>query len=226
MSTEEATVNENSEAQELETPAAEAQPAAEPEILEREGADGDSEDATEASAAAEPEAPTEPEDPMAKLKAEVEKWQDAALRGKAELENLRKRMARERTDAIKYGNSALIETLLPVIDNFMMGLEASRQESEQSIVFQGMQMVFKQIEDFLSNQGVEIADAEPGQPFDPKVHEAVSQQPSDEVPDGAILAVVRRGYRLHDRLIRAANVIVSTGVETSQPEATEPETEA
>ena len=199
---------EASENPETETPAADAEPAAESQT-----------DSEEPAAA---EEPAEPQDPMEKLQAEADKWQDMAVRGKAELENLRKRMAREKTDAIKYGNSALIESLLPVIDNFMMGLEAARQESENSIVYQGMQMVFKQIEDFLSNQGVEIAAAEPGEAFNPQVHEAVSQQPSDEIADGSIIAVVRRGYKLHDRLIRAANVVVSTGAEQPAEEDSAP----
>lgn len=206
-----------------ENPAVE--PAEAPDNPEAADAEPAAESQADSEAPAAADEPAEPKDPIAELQAEVEKWKDTAVRGKAELENLRKRMAREKTDAIKYGNSALIESLLPVIDNFMMGLEAARLESEDSIVFQGMQMVFKQIEDFLSNQGVEVAAAEPGQAFDPQVHEAVSQQPSDEVAEGSIIAVVRRGYKLHDRLIRAANVVVSTGAEQpAQDEAAPAET--
>ena len=151
-----------------------------------------------------------PADPVAELQLEVARWKDATLRGQAELENFRKRMAREKADAIKFGNASLLLDLLPVIDNFRFGLDAARQESASSIVFQGMSMVMKQITDFLSAQGVtEFGD--PGEVFDPNLHEAVQQEHSDARPDGQILATLRRGYRLHDRVLRAANVVVSKG---------------
>ncbi|MEM7009993.1 MAG: nucleotide exchange factor GrpE [Verrucomicrobiota bacterium] len=195
---------------------------------EEEGVAPESESPEETPAAAETEAseeavvaePEEELDPMAKLEQEAEKWRDLATRSQAELENFRKRMAREKADAIKFGNSALIESLLPVIDNFNFGLQAARQEDESGVVYQGMSMVYKQIEDFLSDQGVEEVPAE-GKPFDPNLHEAVQQQASDEVENGVILSVIRRGYKLHDRLLRAANVVVSTG-----PAAAEEEGEA
>jgi molecular chaperone GrpE len=141
---------------------------------------------------------------------ELARWKDIALRGQAELENFRKRMAREKADAIKFGNASLLEDLFPIIDNFRFGLEAARQESENSVVFQGMSMVMKQLSDFLANQGV-TEFGEPGEMFDPNLHEAVQQEFSDSLPDGKILTTLRRGYRLQDRVLRAANVVVSKG---------------
>jgi molecular chaperone GrpE len=160
-------------------------------------------------------APAAPEtasaaDPVAELQQELARWKDATLRGQAELENFRKRMAREKADAIKFGNASLLSDLFPVIDNFRFGLEAARQESESSIVFQGMSMVMKQLTDFLAGQGV-TEFGEPGEVFDPNLHEAVQQEYSELRPDGQILTTLRRGYRLHDRVLRAANVIVSKG---------------
>jgi molecular chaperone GrpE len=149
-------------------------------------------------------------DPVAELQQELARWKDATLRGQAELENFRKRMAREKADAIKFGNASLLSDLFPVIDNFRFGLEAARQESESSIVFQGMSMVMKQLTDFLAGQGV-TEFGEPGEVFDPNLHEAVQQEYSEVRPDGQILTTLRRGYRLHDRVLRAANVIVSKG---------------
>ena len=147
---------------------------------------------------------------MANLQQEVARWKDMALRGQAELENFRKRMAREKVDAIKFGNANLLEDLLPIIDNFRFGLDAARQESESSIVFQGMSMVMKQISDFLAAQGI-TEFGESGEAFDPNLHEAVQQEFSETLADGQILTTLRRGYRLHDRVLRAANVVVSKG---------------
>lgn len=171
----------------------------------------DEQAAPEAESELEPEPEPEKElNPLEQARAEAEKWRDTALRSQAELENFRKRMSREKSETIKYGNAALIESLLPVIDNFNFGLQAAKQESEESVVFQGMSMVFKQLQDFLADQGVVEIPAE-GVPFDPNVHEAVQQTSSDEVAEGRIISVIRRGFKMYDRLIRAANVVVSTG---------------
>ncbi len=149
---------------------------------------------------------------------ELERWRDIAARSVADLENYRKRMAREKQEAIQYANRGLLEELLPVIDNFEMGLKAAKDapEGENSIIFQGMSMVYKQIEDFLSGQGLTAIDAD-GKDFDPNLHEAIKQEPSDTVPEGKVIFTMRRGYHLKDRLIRAANVVVSSGEGTEEP---------
>ncbi len=163
-----------------------------------------------------------PSDPVSALQQEVARWKDLALRGQAELDNFRKRMTREKADAIKFGNAALLEDLFPIIDNFRFGLDAARQESESSIVFQGMSMVMKQLTDFLANQGV-TEFGEPGEVFDPNLHEAVQLEFSNTRADGQILTTLRRGYRLQDRVLRAANVVVSKGpapaAETTEAQA-------
>ncbi len=142
---------------------------------------------------------------------EVEKWKDIATRSQADLENYRKRMTREKSEAIQFANRALLETLLPIIDNFDMGLQAAKNsDGEESVIYQGMAMVFKQIEDFLSDQGVEVILPD-GQTFDPNQHEALKQEASGTVPEGSVIFTMRRGYRLKDRLLRAANVVVSAG---------------
>ncbi|MCL4103663.1 UNVERIFIED_CONTAM: hypothetical protein GTU68_059742 [Idotea baltica] len=124
-------------------------------------------------------------------------------------------MAREKSDAIQYANGNLLQSLLPVIDNFEMGLKAAAQEGEGSMVYMGMVMVQKQLNDFLEENNVEIFTSE-GQPFDPNIHEAVKQESSEEIPEGAIIYELRRGYKLRDRLLRAANVVVSTGPDTGE----------
>jgi molecular chaperone GrpE len=158
-----------------------------------------------AAAAEEQKAPATPAE-------EVEKWKDHAARSQAELENYRKRMAREKTEAILYANRNLLEQLLPVIDNFEMGLKAAQDADGESssMILQGMAMVKKQMDDFLTDQGVEVIPSD-GIAFDPNVHEALKQEASSEVPEGQVLYTMRRGYRLKDRILRAANVVVSSG---------------
>jgi len=153
------------------------------------------------------EGSSEPETP----REEIEKWKDMAARSQAELDNFRKRMAREKTEAIVYANRSLLEQLLPIIDNFEMGLKAAQDsEGDASMILQGMAMVRKQLDDFLTDQGVEVIESD-GVEFDPNVHEALKQEPNNDVPEGVILYTMRRGYRLRDRILRAANVVVSSG---------------
>ncbi len=158
-----------------------------------------------------------PEDPLSAAQAEVTRWKDVALRSQADLENFRKRMAREKMDAIQFANADLLRGLLPIIDNFEMGLKAAEQHSEGSAIHQGMTMVHKQLRDFLSDQGVETVPGE-GETFDPNVHEAIQQMASSDIPEGKILKEVRQGYKLRERLLRAAQVIVSTGPEKESAE--------
>lgn len=158
--------------------------------------------------------PGQEPDEVATLTAERDKWKDTAVRASADLDNYRKRMAREKSDLIRYGNQSLLEELLPVLDNFEMGLQAAAQD-ESSMIYQGMKMVKKQLDDFLSAQGVQEVPAE-GEVFDPNVHEAVSQEESAEVEAGSVVRVLRKGYRMNDRLLRPANVVVAKGPEESE----------
>lgn len=144
-------------------------------------------------------------DPWEQLEAEVAKWKELSLRTAAEMDNLRKRTAREREDAIRYANQRLLEDLLPVIDNFEMGMLAAAQDTS-SMIYIGMDMVRKQLNEFLSSQGVTEIPTE-GQ-FDPNLHDAVSQEASEQ-PEGSIIRTTRRGFRLRDRLLRPASVVVS-----------------
>jgi len=165
-----------------------------------------------AARARSPEPPLEAVDPLGALQAQAEEWRDRALRTQAELENYRKRAARDKAEGLRYANRNLLADLLPIVDNFDMGLQAATREGEDSVIAQGMRMVFKQMQDFLENAGVKEVEAA-GMPFDPNQHEAVSAVASADLPEGAVLQVLRRGYRLHDHLLRAATVIVSKGPE-------------
>ena len=110
------------------------------------------EDAQETEESAAEEEEEEDLDPLEAALRDAAMWREVALRSKAELENFRKRIARERSDAVRYANIELLETLLPVLDNFEFGLQAAKAE-EGSSIYLGMQMVLKQIQDFLSGPG-------------------------------------------------------------------------
>lgn len=167
-------------------------------------------DPAEAAAAQETAAPETQEtpalDPWEELEADVAKWKELSLRTAAEMDNLRKRTAREREEAIRYANQRLLEDLLPVIDNFEMGMQAASQDTK-SMIYIGMDMVRRQLNDFLTAQGVEEIPAT-GM-FDPNLHDAVSQEDCAKGEEGRILRVTRKGYKLRDRLLRPASVVVS-----------------
>ena len=146
-------------------------------------------------------------DPWEELEAEAAKWKEISLRTAAEMDNLRKRAAREREESIRYANQRLLEDLLPVIDNFEMGMQAASQDTK-SMIYIGMDMVRRQLNEFLTSQGVE--DIPTSGAFDPNLHDAVSQEECAAGEEGRILRVHRRGFRLRDRLLRPASVVVST----------------
>jgi molecular chaperone GrpE len=145
-------------------------------------------------------------DPWEELEAEAAKWKEISLRTAAEMDNLRKRNARDREVAIRYSNQRLLEELLPVIDHFEMGMQAAAQDTA-SMIYIGMDMVRRQLNEFLASQGVEEIPASGH--FDPKLHDAVAQEDCAAGDEGRILRVTRRGFKLRDRLLRPASVVVS-----------------
>jgi molecular chaperone GrpE len=157
-----------------------------------------------------PPAP-EPIDETAALKAEADRYRDQALRAAADLENFRKRMIREKEEAIRFANSGILEKLLPILDNFELGLDAARGDTATpgtKGIVDGFSMVHRQLGDFLVSSGLQPIDAV-GQPFDPKLHEALAHETDASQEDGIVLRQMRRGYRLADRLIRPSSVIVN-----------------
>ena len=153
-------------------------------------------------------------DPLEDAKNDAAHWKDIAARNQAELDNYRKRMAREKSDAIRFANASLLSELLPVVDNFQMGLSAAMNEDPDSIISKGMEMVQKQLEEFFTSQGAIPVSAE-GNEFNPNLHEAISQETSETIPEGHVISEIRKGYTLNERLLRAANVIVSKGRENT-----------
>lgn len=138
-----------------------------------------------------------------------EHW-ERLLRITADLENFKKRAAREKQEAIKFANENLVENLIPILDNFDMAIAAAQSSTEQSAqsLQTGIAMIYQQLKNALTQAGLEEISAA-GQKFDPNWHEAVSQQETTEVPEDQVLQQLRKGYKLRDRLVRPATVIVA-----------------
>jgi molecular chaperone GrpE len=149
------------------------------------------------------------EDEVARLQADLDRFRDLAMRSQADFENYKKRCAREKDDAIKYANRNLLEELIAIVDHFELGLQAVRGEGEKSPIYSGMNLILKQLQDFLAKHGVQPIDAVGGK-FDPNLHEAIGHEPGPE-PDGIVMRQTRRGYRFKDRLLRPSSVVVSSG---------------
>lgn len=132
-------------------------------------------------------------------------WQ----RAEADLLNLKKRSEQEKQEAIRYGNSAMVLNLLSVMDDLERALEAAPSGTDDSGWVEGVKLIYKKLQTVMENQGVSLIKAV-GENFDPALHEAVMYQEGEE---NRVLAEVRKGYRLNDRVIRASMVIIGKGLE-------------
>ena len=129
-------------------------------------------------------------------------------RTRADFENYQKRIQRDQAQERRYAYADIARDLLPVLDNLQRALEASRQQLEQGPLVQGVALVASQLRDVFNRFGITRIDPL-NEPFDPNLHEAVLQQPRSDVPPDTVVAVLEPGYRLHDRLLRPARVVVS-----------------
>jgi len=138
-----------------------------------------------------------------------EHWQ-RLLRTAADLENFKKRAAREKQEAIKFANESLLRKLIPVLDHFDMALSATQNSQAQDVqsLQSGIAMVYQQLKNALLESGLEEVDAT-GKTFDPNLHEAVSQQETTDVPEGQVVQQLRKGYKFRERLLRPASVVVA-----------------
>ena len=172
-------------------------------------------DASASTSALSPEQLTELQARAAKADEYRENW----IRAAADFENFKKRAARERTEAAQFANASLLQKLLPVLDNFEMAQSAaqSAQGDKLTSLQTGIAMIQIQLKTALTEAGLEEMDAS-GKPFDPNFHEAVSQQETADAPEGQVIQQIRKGYKLRERLLRPAAVIVSR--KPSVPDAT------
>ena len=174
--------------------------------------DQPTETASAAETTAPPEAPLTPQqiEELKQKAAKADEHWDRLLRTTADLENFKKRAARERQEAIKFANASLLEKLIPALDNFDMALAAANNAETHAMesLKTGIAMIYNQLKAALADTGLEEIDAT-NQPFDPNLHEAVSHQESADVPEGQVLQQLRKGYKLRERLIRPATVVVA-----------------
>lgn len=142
--------------------------------------------------------------------AELAAERDRNLRLRAELENVRTRSAREIADSLKYASLPLVRDLLPVLDNIDRALEAAAKADEVGPLTEGVKLVRQQLLTVLGQHSVQEIPAQ-GEAFDPQFHAAILQQPSRDVPASHVTMVTQAGYKLHDRVVRPSQVIVSSG---------------
>ncbi len=164
------------------------------------GSAGDNSLDTEAGAAS---------DEVVKVAAERDQYRDAALRAQAELDNYRKRVAREAETSAKFLTLPLVRDLLPALDNLARTVQAAEQTGNVDDLIQGLQMIQGQFDQVFGNYSAKPIEAL-GQPFDPNLHEALQQMPSNEHPPMTVIQELERGYVMHDRVIRPTKVIVAS----------------
>src|SRR6185369_16343295 len=143
------------------------------------------------------------------LRAKIAELEDRMLRDRAELENFKRRQARDKADALRFASEGLLRDLLPVIDNLHRAVEHARTSRDSDAIANGMDMTIKALTDALERHGVRIVEAQ-GRPFDPAHHEAVAHVESEHPPN-TVVDEHQRGYLLHDRLLRPALVTVGKG---------------
>lgn len=148
-------------------------------------------------------------DRLAAVQTERDQYFDNWKRSQAEFDNIRKRMQREFEQAAKYESLAVIRDVLPGLDNLRRALEAANKNGKLEDLTKGVEMTLKQFESILEKHNAKPI-AGTGNPFDPNLHEAITQMPSAEHPPMTVLMEVERGYVLHDRVVRPSKVIVST----------------
>ncbi len=161
-----------------------------------------------------PETPplTPAERELVDAKNKAEENRELYLRTAAELENVRKRNQRELENARRYGIERFAQELLAVGDSLEMGLEAASEEPSVEILMAGKKATLKQLKQLMER--FSISELNPlGETFDPELHEAMTTQPSEEYQPGQVMAVIQKGYRIHDRLLRPALVIIATETE-------------
>lgn len=158
------------------------------------------------------------EDVVQKLRAELEAAKDREIRCHAELDNYRKRAARELEERLRYATMSLLRDLAPVLDNVERAVQAAEKNADAAALLHGFKMVEQQLEEALKRHHCQRIEAL-NLPFDPHVHHAVMQQASDEHPANTVLMVTQNGYKLHDRVVRPSQVIVSIAKGESKGES-------
>ena len=145
------------------------------------------------------------------LEVELARLKDQMLREQADMQNLRKRMQRDVEQARKFALEKFVSELLPVVDNLDRAIDAAATDDEEAVraVVEGVELTRKNFLDVLERFQVKRLDPQPGEPFDPQYHEAVTAIPNADMEPDSVIDVMQKGYLLNDRLLRAAMVVVS-----------------
>jgi len=172
----------------------------------------------EAAEATDAQASKEDQDGVGDLLAQIDQLQqelqaqkDKALRAVADLDNYRRRVAREKEDLRKRAEGEVIEDLLPALDNFQIGLDHAAKAANAADVAKGFEFIVTQISQILEQRGLTQIAPQPGDEFDHHQHDAVGHEASEDIGDHCIIKVMRPGYQLGERLLRPASVVVSSG---------------
>lgn len=145
------------------------------------------------------------------LEMQLAEYKDAAVRAKAEADNVRRRAERDVEKAHKFGSEKLLSDLLPVVDSLVRGLEGAEPQDPQAKSYrEGMMLTLDILEKTLLKHGVKVIDPTQGEPFNPELHEAMSMQPDPNAKPNTILQVLQKGYELNGRVVRAAMVMVAS----------------
>ena len=163
-----------------------------------------------AEASAEQPADAAAPDPTEVLKQQLAEANDRNLRLMAEFDNYRRRTAKEQLELIETANGKLLEKLSEVQDNFERAFASENKAQDLEAFEKGMQMIYNQFAKILTDAGLEQIDPT-GAEFDPNMHEALMQQPSETVPEGHVVTVFQKGYKLKNKILKTATVIVSSG---------------
>ncbi len=166
----------------------------------------DNDEAADAKAEEQPAAPSAEE----VLKQQLAESNDRFVRLMAEFENFRRRNAKEQLELIETANGKLLEKLSEVQDNFERAFASENKAKDLEAFEKGMQMIYNQFAKVLTDAGLEQIDPT-GKEFDPNLHEALMQQPSESIPEGHVVTVFQKGYKLKNKILKTAKVIVSSG---------------
>jgi molecular chaperone GrpE len=148
-------------------------------------------------------------DDVEQARRDLDEARNRLLRAQAELDNYRKRARKELEEERRYANLPLLSDLLPVLDNVGRAIQAAEKTPDVATLVEGVKMVAQQLEGVFNRHHCRRIEAL-HKPFDPHLHQAILQQPSAEYPSGTVLHVAQDGYQVHDRVLRPAQVIVST----------------
>lgn len=167
-----------------------------------------------------PDGQPAPNSPPSEIKpdpaAEIALLKDQLLRIRADFENSRKRLTREKEESLKYANQSILSDFLPLLDHLELGLQAAASAKDVASVVSGLKLIQNQFERFLTDHGVTPIDAI-GKIFDPHLHEALGQEPAPGKPEGTVLHQRRRGFKLGDRLLRPASVVTVAPAQPGPP---------